>query len=56
MAKSRGSTGGIGLILAAAGLIWDLVQADEHQRTCPRCMGRDYLSIAFDVVHLARLS
>jgi hypothetical protein len=56
MAKSKGSPGGIGMILAVVGLIWDLVQADKHQRTCPQCMARDYLSIALDVAHLAQLS
>jgi hypothetical protein len=53
MAKSNAS---VGTILAVAGLILDLIQADKHQRTCPQCVGRDYLSIALDVAHLARLS
>jgi hypothetical protein len=56
MAKSKGSSGWITMILATAGLIWDLVQADKHRQTCPQCMGRDYLSIALDVAHLAQLS
>jgi hypothetical protein len=56
MAKSRGNSGGIGALLTIVGLIWDVVQADKHQRTCPQCAGRDYLSIALDVVHLAGMS
>ena len=41
-------------ILACGGLLWDLWQADKHQRTCPRCAGRDYLEIALDVAHLVQ--
>jgi hypothetical protein len=41
-------------VLACAALLWDLWQADRHQRTCPQCAGRDYLEIALDVVHLVQ--
>ena len=44
----------VGFILAAIGLVWDLVQADKHQRTCPQCARRDYLAIALDVAHLTQ--
>jgi hypothetical protein len=44
----------IKLTLACCALVWDLRQADKHQRTCPRCVGRDYLEIALDVVHLVQ--
>jgi hypothetical protein len=44
----------IKFILACAALFWDLWQADKHQRACPYCVGRDYLAIALDVVHLAQ--
>ncbi len=40
--------------LACAGLAWDLVQADKHKRTCPKCQGRDFLAIALDLAHLAQ--
>jgi len=42
------------LALACVALLWDLYQAEKHQRTCPRCAGRDKLAIALDVVHLVR--
>jgi hypothetical protein len=42
------------LVLACCGLLWDLWQADRHQRTCPSCAGRDYLEIALDVAHLVQ--
>ena len=41
-------------VLACVALLWDLRQAGKHQRTCPQCAGRDYLEIAFDVVHLVQ--
>jgi hypothetical protein len=44
------------VLLACGALLWDLVQADKHQRTCPQCAGRDYVRIALDVMHLARLA
>jgi hypothetical protein len=56
MARSRGNSGGIGALLGIVSLVWDLVQADEHRHNCPQCAGRDYLSIALDVFHLAGLS
>lgn len=43
----------IGLGFAFAALLWDLQQADNHQRTCPQCAGRDYLAV-LDVAHLAQ--
>ena len=54
MAKSKGIPKGAGLILALITLAWDLSQAAEHKRTCPKCMGRDYLTIALDVAHLVQ--
>jgi hypothetical protein len=42
------------LLLGAVALLWDLWQANQHQRTCPQCAGRDYLAIALDVAHLAQ--
>lgn len=44
----------LSLVGAVAGLIWDLAQASEHKRTCPKCMRRDYLTIALDIAHLAQ--
>jgi len=41
-------------VLACGALLWDLWQAGKHQRTCPRCAGRDYLAIAVDVAHLVQ--
>ena len=49
---AKGVPKGIKFILACSALLWDLRQADKHQRTCPRCAGRDYLAIAMDVMHL----
>jgi hypothetical protein len=43
------------LLLGVVALLWDLRQADQHKRTCPRCVGRDYLAIALDVAHLAQV-
>ena len=44
----------LSLVGSVIGLIWDLAQASEHQRTCPKCVGRDYLAIMLDVAHLAQ--
>lgn len=44
----------LGLAASVIGLIWDLAQAAGHQRTCPKCVGPDYLAIALDVAHLAQ--
>jgi hypothetical protein len=41
-------------LLACAALLGDLWQADKHQRTCPQCVERDYVEIAFDVIHLVQ--
>lgn len=38
--------------LVCGAFLWDLLQAEKHQRTCPQCVGRDYLKIALDVMHL----
>lgn len=43
-------------ILACGALFWDLRQAGKHQRTCPRCAGRDFLEIALDVGHLVQFA
>jgi hypothetical protein len=44
----------VGFIGGVIGLIWDVAQAREHKHTCPKCMRRDYLTIALDVAHLAQ--
>jgi hypothetical protein len=44
----------LGLAVSVTGLIWDLAQAAEHRRTCPKCVARDYLAVALDVAHLAQ--
>jgi len=41
MAKSKGIPKEAAIVLGVIGLIWDLAQAAKHQRTCPRCAGRD---------------
>jgi hypothetical protein len=41
-------------VFACGVLLWDLWQADKHKRTCPQCVGRDYVTIALDVVHLVQ--
>jgi len=51
---AKGIPGEIKFALACGVLFWDLRQAERHQRTCPRCVGRDYLTIALDVVHLVQ--
>ena len=43
------------LVLACGALLWDLWQADKHKRTCAQCAGRDYLTVALDVVHLVQV-
>jgi len=45
---------GAAFLLACVGLAWDLSQAARHRQTCPRCQGRDFLTIALDVAHLAQ--
>ena len=47
---------GILFLLGILGLVADLAKASEHQQTCPRCLGRDYLKIALDVAHLWEMS
>jgi hypothetical protein len=44
----------LGLAISVIGLIWDLARGAEHQRTCPKCVRRDYLAVALDVAHLAQ--
>jgi hypothetical protein len=57
MAKRKpASIQGILFLLGIFGLIADLQKAREHQQTCPRCAGRDYLKIALDLEHLWRLA
>ncbi len=51
---AKGMPKEVPFILACAGLAWDLVQADKHKRTCPKCQGRDFLAIALDLAHLAQ--
>lgn len=51
---AKGMPNELKFVLAFGALIWDLSQADKHQRTCPRCADRDFLAIAFDVAHLAQ--
>jgi hypothetical protein len=51
---ARGTPNEVKFAFACAALLWDLWQADKHQQTCPQCAGRDYLEIAFDVMHLMR--
>ena len=51
---AKGVPNELKLALACGVLLWDLVQADKHQRTCPQCAGRDYLQIALDVAHLVK--
>lgn len=43
------------IMLALAAVQWDLLQADQHRRTCPQCAGRDFLEIALDVAHLLKV-
>lgn len=43
----------VGAVIALA---IDLSKAAEHRRTCPKCMPRDYVSVALDVFHLAELA
>ena len=52
MAKRKPNPGGLAFLLSGIALIVDLLKASEHQKTCPRCLGRDYLEIALDVAHL----
>jgi hypothetical protein len=51
---AKGIPAEIKFALAFGALFWDLRQADKHRRTCPRCVGRDYLTIALDVAHLVQ--
>ena len=51
---AKGVPNEVKLAVACGALLWDLWQADKHQRTCPQCAGRDYLAIALDVAHLAQ--
>jgi hypothetical protein len=44
---------GIGAIIA---LVLDLSKAAEHRQTCPKCIPRDYVTVALDVFHLAELA
>lgn len=44
----------LSLLGGVVALAWDLTQAAEHRRTCPKCVGGDYLSVALDVAHLAQ--
>jgi hypothetical protein len=46
----------LSLVGAVIGLVWDITEAQKHKRTCPQCVGRDYLAIALDVAHLAQAS
>jgi hypothetical protein len=43
----------IGAIIALA---LDLSKAAEHRRTCPKCVQRDYVTVALDVFHLAEVA
>ncbi len=52
MAKRTPKPGGLVFLLSGIALIADLVKARQHQQTCPRCLGRDYLDIALDIAHL----
>jgi hypothetical protein len=52
MAKRTPKPGGLMVLLGGIALIADLVKARQHQQTCPKCLGRDYLEIALDVAHL----
>jgi hypothetical protein len=56
MAKRKADLGGLVFLLGVLGLLADLAKASDHQQTCPRCLGRDYLEIAFDVAHLWKLA
>jgi hypothetical protein len=53
---AKGVPAEVKFALAFGALIWDLWQADKHRRTCPQCLGRDYLTIALDVGHLVQAS
>lgn len=54
MSKSdRRALAFVGAIVA---LVLDLSKAVEHRQTCPRCMSRDYVTVALDVFHLAGLA
>lgn len=44
--------GGLVFFLGVVALVLDLAQAREHQKTCPKCLGRDYVEIALDLAHL----
>jgi hypothetical protein len=41
---------------AMIALALDLSTAAEHRRTCPKCIPRDYVTVALDVFHLAELA
>jgi len=56
LARHNGVSKEVLIFLGLITLVLDLAKAREHQQTCPKCLGRDYLDIALDVAHLARLS
>jgi len=43
----------IGAIIALA---LDLSKAAEHRQSCPKCIPRDYVTVALDIFHLAELA
>lgn len=51
---SKANWKAVGFIGGLIGLAWDVAQVQKHKRTCPQCVGRDYLTIALDVAHLAQ--
>ena len=51
MAK-RKPTPGLMVLLGSVAFAADLLKAYQHQQTCPKCLGRDYLAIALDIAHL----
>lgn len=52
MAKKNSNLGGLTFVLGLVALALDLAKAREHQKTCRKCLGRDYLEIALDLAHL----
>lgn len=42
--------------LALAALVFHIWQAGKHQRTCPKCRGRDLFTVALDFAHLIQVA
>ena len=53
---SRSDWKALAFIGGMIALVFDLSKAIEHRQTCPKCIPRDYLTVALDVFHLAELA